>query len=142
MSHPALKSVSHGFSDMGMAVVKAIEQMIIKIAIVTPLMQALQSAAGGLGLTGLGGAGGTASTIGGRQSKFSGVHRQRERQCIRRRQRHSVCARRHHRSSVDGADGADGRALVPRRSCRCAAVPTVTSALPRARARCRRSPST
>jgi hypothetical protein len=50
------KSVGQGFSDMGMAVVKAIEQMIIKIAIVTPLMQALQTAAGGLGLGSLGGA--------------------------------------------------------------------------------------
>jgi hypothetical protein len=44
------KSASQGFSDMGNAVAKAIEQMIIKIAIVTPLMQALQAAAGGLGL--------------------------------------------------------------------------------------------
>lgn len=50
------KSIGQGAADMGMAVVKAIEQMIIKIAIVTPLMQALQAAAGGIGLGSLGGA--------------------------------------------------------------------------------------
>ena len=49
------KSVSLGFSDMASAVIKAIEQMIIKIMIVQPLMQALQQAVGGLG--GLGGVG-------------------------------------------------------------------------------------
>lgn len=43
------KSVSQGFSDMGLAVVKAIEQMIIKLYVVTPLMQALQAALGVFG---------------------------------------------------------------------------------------------
>lgn len=46
-------SVSQGFSNMGLAVVKAVEQMIIKIAIVQPMMQALQNSIGGGGLFGL-----------------------------------------------------------------------------------------
>lgn len=41
------KSVSQGFNDMALSVVKAIEQMIIKLYIITPLMQALQSTIGG-----------------------------------------------------------------------------------------------
>jgi hypothetical protein len=51
------KSVGQGFSDMAASVVKAIEQMIIKIMIVEPLMRSLQSASGGLGIGGLGGFG-------------------------------------------------------------------------------------
>lgn len=39
------KSVSQGFSDMSASIIKAIEQMIIKLTIVQPLMRALQSAA-------------------------------------------------------------------------------------------------
>lgn len=60
------KSVSQGFSDMGMAVVKAIEQMVIKIAIVTPLMQAMQATASSLGLGSMfgGGSGGLPGTAG------------------------------------------------------------------------------
>jgi hypothetical protein len=50
------KSASQGFQDMATAIVRAIEQMIIKIAIVEPLMRSLQQAAGGLGLLGSGGA--------------------------------------------------------------------------------------
>ena len=59
------KSVSAGFSDMATAVIKAIEQMIIKIMIVQPLMQALQQAAGGLGGLGnfLGLGGGAPTTV-------------------------------------------------------------------------------
>lgn len=59
------KSVSEGFSDMGLAIVRAIEQMIIKLYIVTPLMQALQNASGGsLGFIGsLFGGGGGASAF-------------------------------------------------------------------------------
>jgi hypothetical protein len=53
------KSAGQAFSDMGKAIVTAIEQMIIKIAIVQPLMQALQNSIGGSGgigsLLGLGG---------------------------------------------------------------------------------------
>jgi hypothetical protein len=48
------KSVSAGFSDMANTVIKAIEQMIIKITIVEPLMRSLQAAAGGINLSGLG----------------------------------------------------------------------------------------
>jgi hypothetical protein len=46
------KSVSQGFADMSRQVLRAIEEMIIKIGIVTPLMQALQSAASSAGLLG------------------------------------------------------------------------------------------
>jgi len=42
------KSVSQSFKDMGLSIVKAIEEMIIKLYIVTPLMRALQLAAGGI----------------------------------------------------------------------------------------------
>jgi hypothetical protein len=56
------------FSNMGLAIVKAIEQMIIKITIVQPLMNALQSSIGGnsgiLGLLGLGGATGAVNANG------------------------------------------------------------------------------
>jgi hypothetical protein len=49
------KSASQGFADLEMAVVKAIEQMIIKITIVEPLMRSLQSTfSGGFNLSGLG----------------------------------------------------------------------------------------
>lgn len=51
------KSAGQGFTDMSNAIVKAIEQMIIKITIVEPLMRSLQSASSGLGLFSLGGAG-------------------------------------------------------------------------------------
>ncbi|MCK1536888.1 MULTISPECIES: hypothetical protein [unclassified Bradyrhizobium] len=51
------KSVSQGFSDMAGSVVKSIEQMIIKIAIVEPLMRSLQATIGGAGLGGLFGIG-------------------------------------------------------------------------------------
>lgn len=53
------KSVSQGFKDMESAIVKAIEQMIIKITIVEPLMRSLQSAASGLGIGNLFGSAGT-----------------------------------------------------------------------------------
>lgn len=46
------KSVSQGFSEMGVAIVKALDQAIIKLLIVQPLMQSLQ---GGLSSLGLGG---------------------------------------------------------------------------------------
>lgn len=54
------KSVGQGAADMANAVVKAIEQMIIKIAIIQPMMQALQLGANSLGL-----GSGIASLIGG-----------------------------------------------------------------------------
>jgi hypothetical protein len=66
------KSASQGFSDMGLAVVKAIEQMVIKIAIVTPLMQALQAAAGSLGIGSLFGGSGAAALPGTAASPFFG----------------------------------------------------------------------
>jgi len=43
------KSVSAGFQDMSKMVIRAIEEMIIKVMIVTPLVQALQQSIGGLG---------------------------------------------------------------------------------------------
>jgi hypothetical protein len=52
------KSASQGFSDLAATVEKAIEQMIIKITIVEPLMRALQSSISGSGLLGLFGIGG------------------------------------------------------------------------------------
>ncbi|WP_375782935.1 hypothetical protein ACE10Z_23765 [Bradyrhizobium sp. Pha-3] len=58
------KSAGQGFTDMSNAIVKAIEQMIIKITIVEPLMRSLQSAAGGLGLFSFGGSGGGAASTG------------------------------------------------------------------------------
>jgi hypothetical protein len=44
------KSVSAGFQDMGNAIVKAIDQMIIKLYVVTPLMKALQQSGESLGI--------------------------------------------------------------------------------------------
>lgn len=43
------KSISAGAADMSKAVIRAIEEMIIKITVVTPLMRALQLAASGMG---------------------------------------------------------------------------------------------
>lgn len=61
------KSASQGFRDMGLAIVKAIDEMIIKMLIVQPLMRSLGlTSLGGLGGS-LGGAGityGTAGTAG------------------------------------------------------------------------------
>jgi len=60
------KSAGQAFADMGKMIVTAIEQMIIKITIVQPLMQALQNTigggfgGGGLGLGSLFGLGGSA----------------------------------------------------------------------------------
>jgi hypothetical protein len=48
------KSVSQGFSDMSKAIVRALEEAIIKMMVVAPIMRALQGLAGGF----LGGAGG------------------------------------------------------------------------------------
>lgn len=52
------KSAGQGFQDMANAIVRALEQMIIKILIVEPLMRSLQSALSGIGLGGLGGGSG------------------------------------------------------------------------------------
>lgn len=49
------KSVSQGFSDMSKAIVRALEEAIIKMVVVAPIMRALQGIAGGF----LGGGGGT-----------------------------------------------------------------------------------
>lgn len=54
------KSVGQGFQDMSKLVIRAIEEMIIKIAIIQPMMQALQLGANSLGL-----GSGIASLIGG-----------------------------------------------------------------------------
>lgn len=57
------KSVSQGFTDMGLAIVKAIDQAIIKILIVEPLMRSLQASISGSGIfgfLGIGGGGGAA----------------------------------------------------------------------------------
>ncbi|WP_338700758.1 hypothetical protein V5279_21425 [Bradyrhizobium sp. 26S5] len=58
------KSAGQGFTDMSNQIIRAIEQMIIKITIVEPLMRSLQSAAGGLGGFSFSGAsaGGASST--------------------------------------------------------------------------------
>jgi hypothetical protein len=56
------KSVSQGFSDMSAAIIRDIEQMIIKLTVVAPLMRALQSGFSSLGLGSIGG--GAASTTG------------------------------------------------------------------------------
>jgi hypothetical protein len=63
------KSAGQAFSDMSATIVKAIEQMIIKITIVEPLMRSLQSAIGGSGLNigsllGIGSGGGLPGTAG------------------------------------------------------------------------------
>lgn len=44
------KSIGQGFQDMSRLVIRAIEEMIIKIAIIQPMMQALQMGANNLGL--------------------------------------------------------------------------------------------
>lgn len=61
------RTAGEAFSDMGLAIVKAIEQMVIKLLIVQPLMQALQASIGGGGgfLGSLFGGGGLASGLGG-----------------------------------------------------------------------------
>lgn len=53
------KSVGQGFADMGKLVIRAIEEMIIKITIIQPLMRGLQGAMGGLGSFSFGGGGST-----------------------------------------------------------------------------------
>jgi hypothetical protein len=63
------KSAGQAFSDMSGMIIKAIEQMIIKITIVEPLMKALQASIGGSGLNvgsllGIGGAGGSSAGTG------------------------------------------------------------------------------
>lgn len=59
------KSVSEGFRGMAKSVLRSLEEMVIKAAIVTPIFRALQSALGGgsglLGMLGLGGGGGGAA---------------------------------------------------------------------------------
>lgn len=45
------KSVGDGFSDMAITISRAIEEMIIKVAIVTPLMRGLQAAISGSGFS-------------------------------------------------------------------------------------------
>lgn len=54
------KSVGQGFADMSKVVIRAIEEMIIKITVVQPLMAALQSAVGGGGILSVLGVGGGA----------------------------------------------------------------------------------
>lgn len=51
-------TAGQGFTNMGLAVLKTIEQMIIKISIVQPLMQAFQTSVNGTGILGLLGLGG------------------------------------------------------------------------------------
>lgn len=58
------KSVSQGFSDMSTAIVRAIEQMIIKLMIVQPLMQAMQASANSMGIGNLFGATGAVNANG------------------------------------------------------------------------------
>lgn len=54
------KSAGQGFADMSKTIIRAIEEMIIKLTIVTPLMRALQQAAGG-GLNLFGGGAGVST---------------------------------------------------------------------------------
>ncbi|WP_052435644.1 hypothetical protein [Bradyrhizobium japonicum] len=56
------KTAGQAFSDMGNTIVRALEEMIIKIAIVQPLMRALQQSIGGGGLSGLFGGGSSGGT--------------------------------------------------------------------------------
>ncbi|MEH2508696.1 hypothetical protein V1291_000050 [Nitrobacteraceae bacterium AZCC 1564] len=56
------KSAGQGFADLQRVVIRALEEMLIKIAIVTPAMRALQAAAGAFG--GFLGFGGGAATMG------------------------------------------------------------------------------
>lgn len=61
------KSFGSAMQDTSKLVIRAIEEMIIKVAIITPMMQAMQSAAsssGILGLLGIGGSGGLPGTAG------------------------------------------------------------------------------
>lgn len=58
------KTAGQAFSDMGLAVIKSLEQMIIKITIVEPMMRALQSAIGGGSILNLFGGGGGLPTPG------------------------------------------------------------------------------
>lgn len=60
------KSVSQGAADMGKAIIRAIEEMIIKLYIVIPLMRALQAASGMVGgVLGLGSSGAATMGMGG-----------------------------------------------------------------------------
>lgn len=78
------KSVSQGAADMGKAIIRAIEEMIIKLYIVIPLMRSLQAASsmfGGLGgsgplsLLGSGLSGGvSAGTLGGTGGVLGGLY--------------------------------------------------------------------
>lgn len=58
------KTVQQGFNDMALAILKDIEQMIIKLTIVEPLMRSLQSTASSSGLLGLLGIGGSSAGAG------------------------------------------------------------------------------
>jgi hypothetical protein len=62
---------AQGFSNMGLAILKTIEQMIIKIAIVQPMMAALQNSIGGGSILSLLGLGGSNPNAGGAILPFS-----------------------------------------------------------------------
>lgn len=49
------KPIGQGFTDMSKTVIRALSEMAIKIAVVTPLMRAMQAAAGAFGFGSLGG---------------------------------------------------------------------------------------
>ncbi len=68
------KSAGQGFTDMSNAIVKAIEQMIIKITIVEPLMRSLQMASSGLGGFSFGGIGGGATSSTGFSGGIGGLY--------------------------------------------------------------------
>ena len=58
------KNAGQAFSDMGLAIVKAIEQMIIKVTIVEPMMRSLQNTIGGGSLFSVLGLGGATASVG------------------------------------------------------------------------------
>jgi lambda family phage tail tape measure protein len=77
------KSVGDGFKDMSKIIIRAIEEMIVKLLIVGPLMRSLQGALGGFSFLGIGGgsaeatafAGGIAPMANGGVFSPTGIHR-------------------------------------------------------------------
>jgi hypothetical protein len=58
------KTAKQGFEDMASSIVKALEQMVVKILIVEPLMRSLQSSISGTGILGLLGSGSSIASAG------------------------------------------------------------------------------
>jgi lambda family phage tail tape measure protein len=67
------KTASGAFKDFSLIAIRAIEEMIIKLTIVQPLMQSLQSGISGSGILGLLGLGGGAASVSGSASGGVGI---------------------------------------------------------------------